>query len=186
MKIKATEIREGTRLELDNEVYEVMGFLHITPGKGRAVVRTKIKNLATGRVIERTFSSGEILERAELERKPMQFLYKEEGEFVFMDMKSYEQTSLPSTLLGEAPKYMKENMEIIVIWHKGRAIGVELPPKVQLRVIHTVPGVKGDTVTQATKPATVETGYELQVPLFINPGDIIVVDTRDGKYVERA
>lgn len=186
MKIKATEIREGTRLELDGEVFEVVSFLHITPGKGRPVVRTKIKNVSTGRVLERTFTSTEVVERAEIDRKPMQFLYKEGNDYVFMDMKTYEQLSLPSELLGDATHFLKENSEIMVIWFKGRAIGVELPPKVKLKVIKTVPGVRGDTVTAATKPATIETGYELQVPLFVEEGDVIVIDTRDGKYVERA
>ncbi len=184
--MKAIEIRNGTRLELDGEVFEVVDFMHITPGKGRAVVRTKLKNFSTGRVLDRTFSSSEVLERAEIDRKNMQYLYKEHGNYVFMDMASYEQVYLSGEFLGDAPNYMKVNMEITVIWHNGKAIGVELPPKVELRVESTVPGVKGDSVTQVTKPAVLETGLEIQVPLFINEGELLVVDTRDGKYVERA
>ncbi|MCD6385813.1 elongation factor P [Candidatus Sumerlaeota bacterium] len=186
MKIKATEIRNGTRLELDGEVYEVVDFLHITPGKGRAVVRSKLKHISSGRVIERTFSSSDVLERAEIERKSMQFLYRQGDNVVFMDMATYEQVELPEEFLSDALKFMKENMEITVIWFRGKPIGVELPPKVELRVTKTVPGVKGDTVTQAMKPATLETGLEIQVPLFIEEGNVIIVDTRDGKYVERA
>jgi elongation factor P len=186
MKIKALELRNGTRLEINNDVFEVVDFMHITPGKGRAVMRTKLKSLSTGKVLDKTFSSGEVLERAELDRKKMQYLYKEGDEYVFMDMDSYEQVHLSSEALGNAPDFIKENMEILIIWYKGNPIGVELPPKVSLQVVSTVPGVKGDTVTQASKPATMETGLEVQVPLFINEGEVLVIDTRDGKYVERA
>lgn len=186
MKIKALEVRDGTLIEIDGEVYEVVDFMHITPGKGRAVMRTKLKNISTGKVLERTFSSGEILERAEVERKVMQYLYREGEDYVFMDMTTYEQVHLSEDHLGDAPKFLKDHMEIAVMWYNGQPIGVDLPPKVKLKVVSTVPGVKGDTVTQATKPATLETGHQVQVPLFINEGELLVIDTRDGKYVERA
>lgn len=185
MQIKAIEIRNGTRLEIDGDVYIVVGFLHITPGKGRAVVRTKLKHVATGRVIDRTFTSSEKLERAELDLRTMQFLYKDMDNYVFMDMDNYEQIMLSPDLLGEAANFLKENFEISVAMHKGKPIGVELPVKVDLKVVKTAPGVRGDTVTAATKPATLETGLVVQVPLFINEGDVVRIDTRDGKYEER-
>lgn len=186
MEIKATEIRNGTRLEIDGDVFIVNQFQHFTPGKGRAVVRTKLKSITTGRVLDKTFSSSEKVTKADLELRNMQYLYKHDPHYVFMDLQTYEQIQLPGELLGDAVKYLKENEQVNVAMHRGKPIGVDLPPKVELQVVQTVPGIKGDTVSSATKPAIVETGLEVQVPLFINEGDIIRIDTRDGSYAERA
>jgi elongation factor P len=186
MEIKATEIRNGTRLEIDGEVFIVTDFQHFTPGKGRSVVRTKMKSVTTGRVLDKTFTSSEKVTKADLELRSMQYLYKHDPHYVFMDLQTYEQVHLPGELLGDAVNYLKENEQVSVAMHKGKPIGVDLPLKVDLRVIQTVPGVKGDTVSSATKPAILETGLEVQVPLFINEGDIIRIDTRDGTYAERA
>jgi len=186
MQIKAVEIRAGKKILFDNEIYVVTDFSHFTPGKGRAVVRTKLKNMSTGRVIDKTFSSQEKIELADLQTKKMQFLYRENTNFVFMDTASYEQITIEEDLIGESVYFLKENLELNVSLHQGNPIGIELPPKITLKVTETEPGVRGDTVSGATKSATLETGHTLNVPLFINEGDEVVVDTRDGKYEERA
>jgi elongation factor P len=186
MEVKALDLRRGTKIDLEGVVYTVVDFMHITPGKGRAVMRTKLKSFNDGRVIEKTFTSGEKVKVADLEHRTMQYLYKDGDACVFMDTRTYEQMHLDKELLGDDALYLKENSEISVALYKGAPIGVDLPPKVDLKVVQTVPGVKGDTVSNVMKPATLETGLAVQVPLFINEGDIVRVDTRDGKYVERA
>ena len=186
MQIKAVAIRAGKKIFLDNEIYIVTDFSHFTPGKGRAVVRTKLKNISTGRVIDKTFSSQEKIELADIQTKKMQFLYRENTDFVFMDTASYEQITIEKDLIGESVHFLTENFVIDISFHQGNPIGVELPPKVILKVAETDPGVRGDTVSGATKHATLETGHTLKVPLFISEGDKVVVDTRDGKYEEKA
>ena len=186
MEIKAIEIRNGTRLEIGGDVFIVTRFQHVTPGKGRAIVRTKLKSVTTGRVIDKTFTSSGKVTKADLELRNMQYLYKHDPHYIFMDLQTYEQIELPDELLGDAVKYLKENEQVNVAMHKGRPIGIELPIKVALRVVQTVAGIKGDTVSSPTKPAILETGLEVQVPMFINEGDIVRIDTRDGSYAERA
>ena len=149
-------------------------------------MRTKLKSLSTGRVVERTFKGTERIPQAEVEYRNMQYVYREGEDFVFMDLGTYEQSTIPHDVLGDAPNYLKEGDEVSSLWWNGKPIGVDIPAKVELKIVETMPGVKGDTVTQATKPAVLETGYEVQVPLFINSGEVIRVDTRTGKYVERA
>jgi elongation factor P len=185
MEVKALELRRGNKVDLDGEVYTVVDFMHITPGKGRAVMRTKLKSVSDGRVIEKTFTSVEKVKIAELEHRTMQYLYQDGDHYVFMDTRTYEQMLLSRELLGDDALYLKENSEISVALYKGVPIGVDLAPKVDLKVVQTVPGVKGDTVSNVMKPATLETGLVVQVPLFVNEGDVVRIDTRDGKYEER-
>jgi elongation factor P len=164
----------------------VVDFQHVKPGKGSAFVRCKLKNLRTGGVVERTFRAGEKLLRAHLERREMQYLYREGDSFVLMDNETYEQTSLSGEQLGDNVKYLKENMNLYLLTHADSLIGVELPNTVELEVVATDPGLRGDTATGGTKPATLETGLIIQVPLFIGAGTVIKVDTRSGEYLERA
>lgn len=184
--ISVNDLKTGLTLELDGEVWSVVEFLHVKPGKGAAFVRTKLKNVKTGIVTERTFRAGEKVNRAHVETKQMQYLYSTNDEYYFMDTESYEQISLTADKLGDAPRYLKENMVIGIQFFEGDAIGVDLPTFVELEVTQTEPGFKGDTATGGSKPATLETGLVVQVPLFINEGDIIRVDTRTGEYLSRA
>jgi elongation factor P len=186
MQVKALELRNNSRIELDGEVYVVTSHEHHTPGKGRAVVRLKIRHVKSGRVTDKTFTSTEKIELADMEFRKMGYLYREADGFVFMDNSTFEQLSLPDELVGDSANYLIEGLEANVAIHKGIPIDIELPPKVDLKVVETVPGVKGDTVNNVTKAATVETGAVVQVPLFIDEGEKIRVDTRDGSYVERA
>jgi len=184
--VSVNDLRTGLTIELDGEVYTVIEFLHVKPGKGAAFVRTKLKNVKTGQVFERTFRAGERVNRAIVETREMQYLYNDGHDYVFMDTQSYDQITLSADQLGSAPGYLKENMTILIQFYQGRPIGVELPTFVELTVTHTEPGFKGDTATGGTKPAITETGLEVQVPLFINVGDVIRVDTRTGEYLSRA
>ncbi len=182
--IKATEIRNNTKLEIDGEVYVCTKFEHHTPGKGQAVVRMKIKNIKTGRVLDRTVRSGEFLDRVVLEPRKVQYLYRDEN-LNFMNVEDYEQFALaPEALLGK-DVWLKENTELTLLFHNGEPIDVEMPAHMEYEVTETDPGVRGDTVSGGTKPATLETGAVIQVPLFINIGDVLKVDTRDGTYIER-
>ena len=183
--ISVNDLRTGITIELDGTLYPVVEFLHVKPGKGAAFVRTKLKNLETGAVFERNFRAGERVNRAHIETKEMQYLYNSGDEYFFMDTTTYEQTTLGKDLLGDAIYFLKDNMMIHVQFHKGRAIGVDLPTFVELEVTHTEPGFKGDTATGGTKPATVETGLVVQVPLFVEQGDVIRVDTRTKEYLSR-
>ncbi|NPV28524.1 MAG: elongation factor P [Firmicutes bacterium] len=183
--ISTNDFRTGLTIEVDGEVYSVVDFQHVKPGKGSAFVRSKLKNLRTGAVIERTFRAGEKVPRAHLERKEMQYLYREGDSFVFMDNETYDQVSLNEDQLGDNVKYLKENMNIYLLIHAGNLIGIELPYFVDLEVVATDPGIRGDTATGGTKPATLETGLVIQVPLFVEVGDIVRVDTRTGEYLER-
>lgn len=183
--ISTNDFRTGLTIEVEGDVYTVVDFQHVKPGKGSAFVRSKLKNLRTGAVIERTFRAGEKLPRAHLERKEMQYLYREGDSYVFMDNETYEQVSLTTEQLGDNVKYLKENMNIYLLTHGGNLIGVELPNFVELEVVAADPGVRGDTATGGTKSATLETGLAIQVPLFVEVGDVIRVDTRTGEYLER-
>ncbi len=183
--ISTNDFRTGLTIEVEGDIYTVVDFQHVKPGKGSAFVRSKLKNLRTGAVIERTFRAGEKLPRAHLERKEMQYLYREGDSFVFMDNETYEQVSLTTEQLGDNVKYLKENMNIYLLTHEGNLIGVELPNFVELEVVAADPGVRGDTATGGTKSATLETGLTIQVPLFVEVGDVVRVDTRTGEYLER-
>lgn len=182
---ETSDIRKGLKIELDGDVYMVVDFQHVNPGNWRAFIRTKLKSLSRGAVIERTFRSGEKLGRPDLEEKKMQFLYSDEDQYCFMDVENYEQTFLTREYLGASRDFIKENATIAVLFHKGNPISVELPTFVELAINKTEPGARGDTVTGGTKAATLETGAVIQVPLFVNQGDVVKVDTRTGTYVER-
>ena len=184
--ISAGDFRNGITFELDGNVVQVIEFQHVKPGKGAAFVRTKYKNVITGAVVERSFNPTDKYPTAYIERKDMQYLYSDGDLYYFMDMETYEQQPIDSSKLGPAFQFVKENMEVKVLSYKGNVFGVEPPYFVELEVTETDPGFKGDTATNATKPATLETGAEIKVPLFINEGDMIRIDTRTGEYMERA
>lgn len=183
--ISAGEFRKGVTVEIDGQVYVIVDFQHVKPGKGAAFVRTKIKNIMTGSVLERTFSPTEKLPRAHVETKEMQYLYNDGDLYYFMDTETYEQLPLNRDQVEDAMMYVKENMTVKVKFFKGSAFSVEPPNFVELEVVDTEPGFKGDTATAGSKPATLETGLVVTVPLFINKGDVIRVDTRTGEYMER-
>ncbi|HEY9801651.1 MAG TPA: elongation factor P [Leptolyngbyaceae cyanobacterium] len=183
--ISSNDFRPGVSIVLDGSVWRVIDFLHVKPGKGSAFVRTTLKNVQSGKVLERTFRAGETVPQATLEKITMQHTYKEGDEFVFMDMESYEEGRLSATQIGDRVKYLKEGMEVNVIRWGEQVLEVELPNSVVLEVVQTDPGVKGDTATGGTKPATVETGAIVMVPLFISQGERIKIDTRDDKYLGR-
>ncbi len=183
--ISSNDFRTGMTIEVDGDIYTVVEFQHVKPGKGSAFVRSKLKNLRTGGVTERTFRAGEKLPRAHLERREVQFLYREGDSYTFMDNETYEQTVLSVDRLGDNIKYLKENMNIYLLTHAGNLMGVELPNSVELKVVAADPGLRGDTATGGTKPATLETGLIIQVPLFIDVDTVIRIDTRSGEYLER-
>jgi elongation factor P len=183
--ISAGDFRKGITVEMDNTVYTIVDFQHVKPGKGAAFVRTKLKNIVTGGVQEKTFSPTDRLPRAHVETKEMQFLYNDGDLFYFMDLETYEQIPLNRDQVEDAMLYVKENSNVTIKFFKGAAFSVEPPNFVELEVVQTEPGFKGDTATGGSKPCTLETGATLQVPLFINIGDIIRVDTRTGEYMER-
>ena len=184
--ISAGDFRNGITFELDGNVVQVIEFQHVKPGKGAAFVRTKYKNVITGAVVERSFNPTDKYPTAYIERKDMQYLYSDGDLYYFMDMETYEQQPIDKSKLGPAFQFVKENMEVKVLSYKGNVFGVEPPNFVELEVTETDLGFKGDTATNATKPATLETGAEIKVPLFINQGDMIRIDTRTGEYMERA
>ncbi|MGB9885867.1 MAG: elongation factor P [Moorellales bacterium] len=183
--ISTNDFRTGVKIEVDGELYAVVEFQHVKPGKGAAFVRTKLRNLRTGAVIERTFRAGEKVPQVRVERREMQYLYNDGENYVFMDTSSFEQLSLPREKLEEAAQFLKDDMVVYVLLYEGETIGVELPNFVELKVVRTEPGVRGDTVSGGSKPATLETGAVVQVPLFIEEGDVIRIDTRTGEYIER-
>lgn len=184
--ISSNDLRPGITVELDGMVWQVVEFQHVKPGKGAAFVRTKMKNMQTGSVVERTFNAGEKIPTAQVERKPMQYLYGEDGSYYFMDNETFEQIMLTKEQLGNALNFIKENMDITVLFFNGTVIGVDIPNSVELTVVETEPGIRGDTATGGVKPAKMETGYVVKVPLFINEGDVLVIDTRTGAYISRA
>lgn len=179
------DFRNGMTLVIDGDLYSIVEFLHVKPGKGGAFVRTKLKNVRTGRVIDRTFRAGETVEHARIDRRKMQYLYRSGDQFYFMDTSTYEQIPLSSEAVGDASKFMVENTDVEVLFHEKQIIGLELPIFVEMRVKETEPGVRGDTASGGSKPATLETGTVVQVPFFINVDDMVKVDTRKGIYVER-
>jgi elongation factor P len=183
--ISSNDFRTGTTIELDGSVWRVVEFLHVKPGKGSAFVRSKLKNVKNGSVVEKTFRAGETVPQATLEKSTMQHTYKDGDEYVFMDMESYEEARLKGDEIGPGVKYLKEEMEVNVITWKNQVLEVELPNSVILEVTQTDPGVKGDTATGGTKPAIVETGAQVMVPLFISIGERIKVDTRSDTYLGR-
>jgi len=183
--ISTNDFHTGVTIELEGEIYTVVDFQHVKPGKGSAFVRSKLKNIRTGSVTEKTFRAGEKMPRAHLEHKKMQYLYTSGTDFFFMDTETYDQLSLDEKQLGNAIKYLIENMEIDVVQYKGEIIGVEVPMFVELKVAETDPGFKGDTASGGSKPAKLETGLIIQVPFFISEGDRVRVDTRTGEYMER-
>lgn len=180
-----TDFRRGLKIELEGEPYIIIEFQHVKPGKGGAFVRTRLKNLVTGNVIDRTFKAGDKVEKPDLEEKQMQYLYHEGDDYFFMDAQSYEQQSIRKEFLQGADAFMQENVTVTVLFYRGQPITVELPNFVELTVVKTDPGVKGDTVSGGSKPAQLETGATIQVPLFIEEGDRLRIDTRTGEYVER-
>ena len=183
--ISAGDFRNGITFELDGNVVQVIEFQHVKPGKGAAFVRTKYKNVITGAVVERSFNPTDKYPTAYIERKDMQYLYSDGDLYYFMDMETYDMIPISKDMLGDAFRFVKENMTCKVMSYKGSVFGVEPPNFVELEVTETDPGFKGDTATNVTKPATLETGAEIKVPLFINPGDKIKIDTRSGEYLER-
>ncbi|HYH97963.1 elongation factor P [Hyalangium sp.] len=183
--IDTSDFRKGLKIEIDGEPFEIVEFQHVKPGKGSAFVRTTIRSLLTGRVLQPTLKSGEKVGKPDIEDKEMQYLYLQGEDYYFMDTRNYEQTFLSEKVLGEAKNFLKENINVSVLFYNGKAIGVTLPNSVDLKVIKCDPGVRGDTVSGALKPATLETGYTVNVPLFINEGDVLKIDTRDGKYLTR-
>ena len=183
--ISTNDFHTGLTIELDGDIYMVIDFQHVKPGKGAAFVRSKLKNLRSGSTTERTFRAGEKVPRALVERKEMEYLYASGEEYIFMDTESYEQISLSRQKLGDNLKYLKENMQLNILLFKGEIIGLELPNSVELKVVETEPGFKGDTAAGGSKPAKLETGLVVQVPFFINEGDVLRIDTRSGAYLER-
>ena len=183
--ISTSDFKRGLTIELKGEIYSIVDFLHVKPGKGGAFVRTKLKNVKTGFVADKTFRAGEKMEQAIIDRKMMQYLYSDDNHYYFMNKDNYEQISLSDEQLDEMKSFLKEGNDVEIIFCKGEVIGAELPYFMNLEVMDTVPGVKGNTVSGALKPATLETGAVIQVPLFVKVGDIIKVDTREKKYMER-
>ncbi|MBF0286348.1 MAG: elongation factor P [SAR324 cluster bacterium] len=182
---ETSDIRKGLRIEMDETPFQVIEFQFVNPGKGSAFTRTKIRNMITGAVLDRTFKTGEKLAPADTEDRTMQYLYTDGSEFYFMDNKNYEQIGLTEEIVGDASNYLIENMEVTISFFKSKSIGLTLPNFVVMEVIETSPGEKGNTVTGATKPASLPTGYTVNVPLFIKVGELLKIDTRTGAYVER-
>jgi len=179
------DFRNGLKIELDGEPYVIVEFQHVKPGKGGAFVRTKIKGLRTGRVLDKTFRSGEKVGKPDLDEREMQYLYASEGQYCFMDSENYEQIFLSEEQLGDNRFYLQENIAVDILFFNGKPIGVELPNFVVLRVTRTEPGVKGDTASGGTKPATLETGLVIKVPLYLDQEEQVRVDTRTGEFIER-
>ncbi len=179
------DFRNGLKIELDGEPWIIVEFQHVKPGKGGAFVRTKLKNLRTGAVLDKTFRSGEKMGKPDLDEREMQYLYASEGQYCFMDANDYEQIFLMRDQLGDSESYLKENIQVKILFYNGNPIGLELPNFVVLRVTETDPGFKGDTASGGTKPATLETGLVVKVPFYLEEGELIRVDTRSGEFIER-
>jgi len=183
--ISTADFRNGLVVQLDGDLWEIVEFQHVKPGKGGAFVRTRFKNVLTGRILEKTFRSGEKMEEARLEERSWQYLYNDGDLFHFMDPESYEQIEVGSAIVGEASDWMRENQEISLLFHGSQVIKVNVPVAVVLKITKCDPGVQGDRASGGTKPATLETGVTVQVPLFVGEGERIKVDTRSGEYIER-
>ncbi|MDD3268439.1 MAG: elongation factor P [Syntrophomonadaceae bacterium] len=184
--ISVNDFKTGATIEMDGQAFQVVEFQHVKPGKGAAFVRAKLKNVKSGGVVEKTFRGGEKVPKAHLDRREMQYLYNDGEGYVFMDTQNYEQMSVSAATMGDNSKWLLENMNINVLFFQENIIGIEIPNFVEMKVIDTEPGVKGDTATGASKNAVLETGAVVQVPLFINTGDRLRIDTRTGEYMERA
>ena len=179
------DLKNGLVLKIDGQLWSVVEFQHVKPGKGGAFVRTKLKNVLSGKVVDRTFNAGTRVETASVDKRDMQYLYREADDFVFMDMSSYDQIHIPAATVGKAAEFLLENQDAVVALHNDAALYIELPASVELTVQYTEPGLQGDRSTGGTKPATLETGHQIQVPLFITSGEKVKVDTRDGSYLGR-
>lgn len=186
LAIDTSDFKNGLSIQLDGKIWQIVEFQHVKPGKGGAFVRTKLRDVRSGSVVEKTFRAGEKMEQAILDRRTMQFLYTTGEDFVFMDNEDYEQVEIPRALIGNQVKYLKANMEASVLTHEAEVLGVELPPSVELEITETDPGLRGDTASGGGKPATLETGAVITVPLFLNVGDRIRVDTRSDQYLGRS
>jgi elongation factor P len=186
MAVTTNDLRNGMTLDLPDGLFAVVEFQHVKPGKGGAFVRTKLKNVRTGAVLERTFRADERVEQAIVDKREMQYLYRDGSDLVFMDVTSYDQMQVPPAALGDAVNYLKAGDNAVLQMYAEEIVGVDLPAAVELSVTETEPGVQGDRVSGARKPATLETGLVVQVPLFVHPGDLLKVDTRSGEYITRA
>lgn len=184
--LSVNDFKNGLTIEFDNNLWRIVEFQHVKPGKGGAFVRSKLKNLRTGANQEKTFRSTEKVEKAIIDTKSMQYLYADGDNHVFMDTETYEQLELPAAQINDELKYLKENMQVSVMMYGSETLGVELPNTVDLAVAATEPGVRGDTSSGGTKPATLETGLVVQVPFFVNEGDLLTINTSDGSYISRA
>lgn len=184
--ISVNDFRTGLTVEVDGDIWRVMEFQHVKPGKGAAFVRSKLRNMRTGSIQEKTFRAGERVARAQIENHKMQYLYASGDQHVFMDTNTYEQVELPASTIEYELRFLKENMEVHILMYKGETIGVELPKTVELEVVETEPGIKGDTASGGSKPAKLETGLTVQVPFFVNEGDMLVINTEEGSYISRA
>ncbi|CAH0345693.1 elongation factor P [Bacillus sp. CECT 9360] len=184
--ISVNDFRTGLTIEVDNAIWQVIEFQHVKPGKGAAFVRSKLRNLRTGSIQEKTFRAGEKVSKAHIENRKMQYLYASGDNHVFMDNETYDQIELPETSIERELKFLKENMEVHIMTFQSETLGVELPNTVELEVTETEPGIKGDTASGGTKPATLETGLTVQVPFFINQGDRLIINTTEASYVSRA
>lgn len=183
--ISTNDFKAGMSIELDGQIMQILESQHVKPGKGGAFVRTKLKNVKTGVIFEKTFNAGEKVQLARVERKQMQYLYESGGQYYLMDMETYDQFPVEADVFGEPIKFLKENMTVEVTVHEGQILGAELPTSVELTVVETDPGLRGDTASGGSKPAKLETGAVVRVPLFINNQDVIKVDTRTGEYLSR-
>jgi len=184
--INVNDFRTGLTVVVDGDPMQVLEFQHVKPGKGAAFVRSKLKNLRNGNIVDKTFRAGETLERAQIENRESQFLYASGNEYVFMDTQTYDQFSLDRKQIEWELNFLKENMIVNIISYRGELLGINLPNAVELKVVETEPGVRGNTVTGATKSAKLETGLTVQVPLFVEVGDVLLIDTREGRYISRA
>lgn len=180
-----SDFRNGLSIIYDNDIYTIVEFQHVKPGKGGAFVRSRLKNLRTGATIDKTWRAGEKMDQAILERRPMQYLYQQDGDYYLMDMDTFEQIAVPQSKIGAQAKYLKENTDVQVVLHRDDIIGVNVPDFMELAVVETDPGIRGDTASGGSKPATVEGGAVIQVPFFVNVGDKVKVDTRTDTYLER-
>ena len=184
--ISSNDFRPGVTIELDGDAYQVLEFQHVKPGKGAAFVRTKLKNIRTGNNVDRTFDAGEKVPKAHLDRREMEYLYNDGENYIFMDQNDYEQIPVSEEQLGDGKKFLLENMVCVILFYNGQILGIDLPGQVTLTVTETEPGIKGDTASGGSKPATLETGARVNVPFFINEGDRLRINTKTGEYIERA
>ncbi|PPG66841.1 elongation factor P [Rathayibacter rathayi] len=180
-----TDIKNGTVLSIDGQLWNIIDFQHVKPGKGGAFVRTKMKNVLTGKVVDKTFNAGAKIDTANVDRRDFQYLYRDGADFVFMDTSDYDQITVPEAVVGDAANFMLENQNVTLALHDGDPLYIDLPASVVLEITYTEPGLQGDRSTGGTKPATVETGYQIQVPLFLEQGTKVKVDTRTGDYLGR-